>query len=384
MIRNGYYYPDWVWKNKPHVIESTGEFQGDCCFNMIVGNRRGGKSVGVGIFAIADFLLYGYKSVLIRRYDKHFSNSKAPAMQNFWKKCWNFREEFFEVVKSDEKLQEIYPLELIKKTDFVEHELEFRDCHALIDGEIFCYPVMLNKFDDNKNNEYVNVHNILYDEFIPETATSGLKDEFRAVANVFDTIARGRDHALETTGIVLMANAITNTNDFYTQFKVDRELRSDTKRLFRPERGWLLEVVHNEIAENEVRQSPFGKALASTVQGREYLGYSQGNITYDDNSFIDRLSGDLVYVLNLKYDKTTYALKLHEESGMYYLTDEGVDKDFKRLYAITRDDHGEGSILLSGLQKKALSGYKAYFDQGLFRFNSLRTKNSFLEIYSYL
>lgn len=382
MIRNGYYYPDFIWKNKPHRLETKGEYVGDTVYNFVVGNRRAGKSVGVGIFALADFIMFGYKSALIRRYDKNFRDSKAPAMQSFWGKSFPHLHEFPDIVKSDIKLQEIYPLELVESLNFREHEIDFRDYHCYIDGELFCYPVMLNKYDDNKNNIFENVHNILYDEFIPETGRSGLSNEFNAVANIYDTIARGRPHALETTGVIFMANSVTDTNEFYVNLKIDQELRSDTKRLYRPERGWCLEVVRNQTAEEEIKNSAFGKMLMSCDAGQSYLNYSQENVVQDDQSFVERIGGDMRYIANFTVDKNVYALKQNELC--YYFTDDGVDKNFGKNYALTKEDHTMDTLLISGPLKKMLSYYRSCYDYGLMRFNSMRSKKVFLAIYHLL
>ena len=55
MIKNGYYYPDWIWKHKLHKNEETGEYEGECTYCFIEGNRRAGKTVGVGIYTLNDF-----------------------------------------------------------------------------------------------------------------------------------------------------------------------------------------------------------------------------------------------------------------------------------------------------------------------------------------
>lgn len=384
MIYNGYFYPAVTWKNKPHQVESTGEIEGDCAYNFIVGNRRAGKSVGVGIFALADYLIYGYRSALIRRFDKNFKDAKSPAMQNFWMKSFPYLDEFYNVVKSDQGLQRLYPLDRIEAAHLSDHEISFKDYHALIDDKIFCYPIMLNRYDANKNNEYENVRNILYDEFIPETATSGLSDEFTAVANVVDTISRGREHALETTGVVFMANAVTKTNAFYRELEIDKVLRPDTKKIIRPDKGWSIEVVHNDVAEEEVKSSPFGRVLQSSPSGRAYLEYSQENIVKDNMDFVERLGGEMSYILNLVYDKKIYAIKLCKSAGIYYFTDDAVEENYSRTYALTKEDHGLTTYLINPVIRKELSFYRSYYDQGLMRFNSMRAKNIFLEIYSLL
>ena len=82
MIKDGYYYPDLIWKHKLHKDEKTGEFVGDCAFCFIEGNRRAGKSVGVGIYALQDYFKYGYQTALVRRYLRRGPSQLHKSVKN--------------------------------------------------------------------------------------------------------------------------------------------------------------------------------------------------------------------------------------------------------------------------------------------------------------
>ena len=380
MIKNGHYYPDYIWKNTIHKIEHTGEYQGDCALAFCVGNRRAGKSVGIGIFAIADFLLFGYQTVLIRRYKDDFVKKKA--MEKFWMKAWPWIKEFPEIVKGDVKLQEIYPLDLVESFNWNEHTIDFLENKCLIDGREFSFPCSLNMYNDFKNENFFNVHRLIYDEFVAEDG-SRLNNEVFALFNVYDTAARGREDALKSTSVVFISNSITNTNDFYTELGIDRELRTDTKRLHRPKRGYVLEKVMNNEAADEMANSAIAAAMQGAV-GQRYLGYSQNNEVKDDESFVERLDGNMRYLMNFRYDNKLYALKFDMSNNLYYFTDDGVDEHMKNTYALTRDDHTLDTVLISSQLKLRLVSVKTMYGAGGMRFNSMRSKAVFLEMYRYL
>ena len=384
MILNGFYYPNKIWKNKLHTIESTGAPGGSALLSFIVGNRRGGKSVGVGIFAIADFLCYGYKSVLLRRYIREFEDSKAPAMENFWQKSFPFISEFPSVVAKDEELKKLYPREVLDKVNWNpdEHELTFQGHTAYIDGIQFCFPVAINLFNKAKNSNFPDVHNIIYDEFIAEDG-SRLSGEVNAIYNIYDTIARGRPDALQSTGIIFISNAVTYNNDFFTELKLDREIRKDTKYILREDRAAQVEIVTNEIVSNSILTSAFGKALQFGAVGQLYLGYSQGNAVKDDKSFLSRPSGAKKYLCNIKYDGNFYAF-YSLESGGYYMTDDEIQENFPVSYALRREDHAGKTILLTGNLRTIVRKYKEAYNAGLLCFNSLRSKSAFMELYSFM
>lgn len=379
MIKNGFYYPDYLWKKTCHMNEVTGEAEGDCAFGFAVGNRRAGKSVGIGIFAIADFLLYGYQTVLVRRYKDDFKKKKA--MENFWQKSWPYIKEFPDIVKGDVKLQEMYPLELVQNFNWEEHTIDFKDDHCFVDGKPFSFPCALNKFNDFKNEVFTNIHKLIYDEFVTEDGSRMDKEVF-ALYNVLDTAARGRENALSTTSVIFISNSITNVNDFYTELGIDRELRADTKRLYRPERGYVLEKIMNKVAADEMTSSPIAKAMQGAV-GQQYLGYSQSNEIKDDESFVERMTGEYRYILNFRYDSTVYALKYYIDSGYYYFTDDGIDST-RETIALQREDHTLDTILITTVLRQRLSAAKAFYGIGYMRFNSMRAKTVFLDMYRYL
>lgn len=384
MILNGYFYPVDQWLNKIHKVEPTGEYEGFAVDNYIVGNRQGGKTVGVGIFCIADFLCYGYCSVLVRRFEKHFRDAQKPAMESFWLKAWPHRHEFKELVHKVPKLQELYPLDVVDNIDWDSHELSFKEGHrAYIDGQLFCYPASLNLFDDYKQADYFNVHNILYDEFVSENGER-LSNEVEALNNLYDSFARNRDDALQSTAIIYMSNSISDANQFFTEMGIDREIRKDTKKLSRPEKAYTYEKVYNQVAAQKIENSAFGKKLMAGPRGRDYLGYSQGNEVKDDMSFVKKLTGDFNYLTNFRYNGKVYALKYHYGSGMNYFTDDKVDKDFPVCFALTPDDHNDQTWLMSREQRKKFAVYKTYYQGGRMIFNSMRSKNAFLELYRYL
>lgn len=360
MIKDGYYYPDWIWKNKLHKNETTGEYCGSCVYNFIEGNRRAGKSVGVGIYALQDFFRYGYKTVLLRRYLKDFENASKPAMENFWTKSWGFCPEA------------------------EGHELTFEGHTAYIDGVIFSYPVAINLFNEYKNSNFDNVHTIIYDEYMTEQGTR-LKGEVSALYNLYDTIARGRNDALLTTSVIFISNVVTAVNDFHVELGIDREIRKDTKRILRSEKGYCLEIVKNETVADGVLQSPIGRLMASGSMGRDYLGYSQGNQFKDNNDFVEKLTiSKGVYLYNLIHEGKYYSVRLLPDMGLYYITDNAVNLQFPRCYAVTKDDHTVNTVIISGPLKHTMKQLKEAYNSGVLRFNSMRSKNMFLDIYRYL
>ena len=101
-------------------------------------------------------------------------------------------------------------------------------------------------------------------------------------------------------------------------------------------------------------------------------------------SFVERLKGNFDYIVNFRIDGKLYALKRHQESCTYYFTDENVNRNFPTCFALTLDDHTSSTFLMSPEIRKRFVVYKGYYQCGYMRFNSMRTKNVFMEVYRYL
>lgn len=370
MIKNSHYYPDWIWKNKVHFNEETGIYEGNAAICVIEGNRFGGKSVGVGIYALMDYFKYGYRSCFVTRYKDDMEDSKILPLESFWKKCWRF-------INSDEN----------RVPDIDAHDLTFKGHYAYIDGELFCYPASLSVSGKTKTADFDNVRNIIFDEYVSEDNRE-LPEEVTCIYRLYDTIARGREDALQTTGMIFISNCFTKSSTLKEELGISREVRKDTKRLDRGEaKGWIYERVLNQAVAENYNNSPIAKAQMCGDIGQSYLGYAQNNEFKDNENFVQVKppKGNFVYMCNMSYMGNVYAIKYYPKESKYYFTDEGIDENFISHYAMTRDDHSFNTTLIMDKRiKDKLNQYKLHFGVGNFLFSSLKTKAVFMDIYKYL
>jgi len=401
MILNKYFYPDKQWLNAPHRIEPSGtyeedeftgekvfngEYSGDILAHFIQGNRKAGKTVGVGIFLIADFLLYGYQSVLLRRYISDFEKDKA--METFWMKSWPYRSEFPKVVEKHPKLQELYPLELVRNFDWLNHDIIFKNNQAIVDNKVMCFPATLYGKGPTAFKEagpFTDIHKIIYDEFIPEKDAPVIQGEVRKWAIIAETAARGRQDALQTFGAIFISNAVTDDHQWAKEYDFKHTAKKDAHFFVKNmEKGFTLEKVENTAVSQEMETSALGTFLKGSATGQAYLDYSQSNKTQDDMSFVEKMGGDMRYLFNISYEGSLYAMKYDIANGLYYFTDEGVDKEFKNSYATTREDHSLDTVLITTTLRKRMLSIKMAYSSGQMRFSSIMSKNVFMDIYTLL
>lgn len=401
MILNKHFFPDKQWLNSPHRIEPSGtysedpftgervfdgEYEGEILAHFIQGNRKAGKTVGVGIFLIADFLLYGYQSVLIRRYMSDFEKDKA--MESFFMKAWPYRKEFPEVIAKHPKLQKLYPLELVRNFDWDGHDISFKNNQCFIDNKIACYPAVLygkGPTAFKESGPFTNVHKIIYDEFIPEQDAPMIQNEVRKWSIIAETAARGRVDALATFAAIFISNAVTDDHLWAKEYDFKHTVKKDSHYfVINHEKGYSIEKVENMAVAEEMQTSALGRFLQGSAQGQAYLDYSQSNKTQDDTNFVERLTGNMRYLFNITYENNYYAMKYNIDNGLYYFTDEGVDKEYKNSYATTREDHGLDTQLITTTLRKRMLPIKLAYGAGQMRFNSIISKNVFMDIYPLL
>lgn len=361
MIKDGYYYPDWIWSKKAEIDESTKLRIAFAVFLFIIGNRGSGKSVGVGLAILNDYIEKGYQCALIRRYDKDFEGTDT-SMQSFWEKCYKFWEH------KDE------------------HQITFKSNTAYIDNKKFCYPIALNKVDNVKHLDFENVHTIIFDEFIPETKRyvqiKGM-NELMIIFNILDTIARGRPKAKDTTSVIFISNTVTADNLYFNELGINKILRDNTKRIDREkEMGYVLEKVYNEEVAKETVESSFGKLLLNTKTGRNYLGYAQGNQFRDNKDFIcGKIKGKQKYLFTFIYAGTQFSAKFSEDKNFWYLS-ESIDKTFPKRIALTKEDHSLNTSLINATYRETFKSFKKIYENGDLYFENLKLKHIWEEVYN--
>lgn len=370
MIKNNHYYPDWIWKKKLHKNEETGTYEGDCSLCVLEGNRFGGKSVGVGVYAIKDFFDYGYRCCYVTRYKDDMEDKKILPLESFWNKSWRY-------VNSDE----------VRVPDIENHTITFKGHYAYIDDKLFCYPASLSVSGKTKNADFDNVHTIIFDEYISEDNRE-LPDEITCIYRLYDTVARGREDALQTTSMIFISNCITKASTLKEELGISKLAREDTKRLDRgKDFGWCYERILNKAVADAYSESAIAKAMRCGGFGKAYLGYAQNNEFKDNEDFVQVKppKGNYLYKCTLTFNNKSYAIRYYGQENKFYMTDEEVKDNYPLNFAMTREDHTiNTNLILNKTVKDTLNQYKLHFGYGNMLFNNLKTKSVFMDIYKYL
>lgn len=216
---------------------------------------------------------------------------------------------------------------------------------------------------------------ILFDEFQPED-NQYLKDELNHFVSLHTSLARGQGKQSRYLPVIMVSNAVTLLNPYYSTWHIGERLQQDTK--FLKGHGWVMECAYNDSAANAMKASAFNRAF----QGNSYLAYATEN-TYlnDSKTFIGKPAGKSRYLLTLIYDGKSFGVREYLDEGVIYISN-SIDKTAFFQVAIRADDMDKGYQLLPG-SSFFIKKCREYFNHGMVRFQGQEAKNAFFQWISY-
>lgn len=325
-------------------------------------NRTGGKTTYFGRLCVNRWKEKGEKFCLLYRYNYELDD----VADKFFKDIGNlFFPDLF--MRSERRAKGIYhELFLCKQDDDMKH------------GGVSCgYAISLNSADQIKKYSHLfsDVARMIFDEFQSET-NHYCSDEIKKLLSVHTSVARGKGEQIRYVPVFMLSNPVSIINPYYVELGISTRLKADTK--FLRGDGFVLEQGFVESACEAQKMSGFNRAFSSN----SYVAYSSECIYLNDNqSFIEKLTGNSRYLCTLRYKNSEYAVREFPELGFIYC-DDRPDTSYKSKIAVTTDDHTINYVMLKR-NELFLLNLRYYFERGCFRFKDLRCKEVILKALSY-
>ena len=331
-------------------------------FNVIVGNRGGGKSYGWKELAVSNFIKKKEQFGYVRRYK---DDLKEPL------------EQFFKDIA-----QEFPNHECMVKGNkvYIRRKVaEGEEDHGWTDDDIAGYGFTLSTANNRKSISYPDITIIGYDEFLLEEGNQKyLPGEVNKLLNLYETIARpGSGHKRVT--LWLLGNAISITNPFFLYWDLRMPFACDKNDKWiwkHPTRSILVEDVKNEGFISAKENTEFGGIVAGT----KYADYSiQNKFLLDDDTFIDRKSQNARHSFNFIYKDKKYGVWFDYSEGKMWVS-ESIDP-YGFTYSFTLKDHSPNTMLLKNKsQSYYLKQFIEGFKNGIVFFENMNIKNLCYEI----
>lgn len=334
----------------------------NCLFNIILGNRGGGKSFGAKQWAIDNFIKKHEQFGYIRRYKEDLTK---PMKQ------------FFTDIS-------IYYPDYEFKVDGDKFYIRVKASNEKVkwsDKDIAGYGFVLSTANNKKSVSYPNITTLIYDEFLLDNRSFQryIPEEVICLLNLYETVARpGTQHP--RCILFMLANAISITNPYFLFWGLKMPNKADGNGKFiwkDKKRSILVEDVRNDKFIDIKKNTEFGKI----IEGTKYAEYSIDNkFLLDDETFIESKPSYSQYYFTFTYKDITLGVWFSMRDGKMYVS-KSIDKTYPIHYSITLKDHKPNTMLLKSKSrslhfKTFLENYK----MGNVRFEDMNIKNITYEV----
>lgn len=310
--------------------------------NFIIGERGVGKTFSASCFLIRNFLKTGNQFVYLRRYKTELKNAVS-------------NNKFFDAI--------------IKENIFPDVEFKTEGNKFIINGKIAGYAMALSTANIQKSSSYPKVKSIMFDEFmIDKGSYHYLINEVEAFLDLCETIFRLRDGR-----VLLLSNAISITNPYFSYFDLSLPYGSDTK-LFK-NKTILVHYIRNYAYRDEKKSSRFG----SLIEGTKYSQYAIDNeFLRDSRAFIRKKTpaSKFFFIFILNGHSLGVWIDYHE---MLLFISKDYDPKCPMIFSLTNDDHIENTKLLSR-RSPYYQSLINYYREGRLCFESQTIKNDVMNV----
>lgn len=340
--------------------------------NVVTGSRSLGKSTGIAILSLIDYITNGHKFMYIRR-----------RQQDTYKTCKTFFENAIAIINSKSDLH-IYGFKFYNGFYYIALEpFDIEDDDAQPCWEKCGLASPLSSEENLKSSVFSDYYTIIYDEFISKDPTRylGTKDnidaEWNALVSLYQTVDRGVDQPYRNeTALFLLANKSTVYNPVFLTLGICDYINSGAN--FTAPKGaiWVWEDVKDVY--NHEHENSFGY-LMSTDSVR---AYAYENKSDSNTSWIRKPSGPTYYCATMSFKGQYYGVR-HDKDYRYYI---GKPDMSYRAYALDLESHDTNTLHL--IQKwtdsPLMSSLASSFKRGNLYFANGKIQNVFLKLLQFM
>lgn len=244
----------WVQPNHPPFYNTANVLSLEPQPKVIItiGPRGPGKTLGWKLQSIYDTLNDGKETVYIRRFIKEVKESKK-----------NFTKDLYE---GDNRMADL--------------AIEFKGNTMYVDNKPCIHIVSLSQAIKLRSVVYNTVRNVIFDEFLTldRTLDSFGYDEITVFREYLDTVFRLRDDLR----IVLLANAISSTSEYFEMFGFDKPISVKRRYQHPPHNKEIVIEIWGSKKYSEVKQE---SELYKLFSPSKYTRYAiENEFTFEDNA----------------------------------------------------------------------------------------------------
>ncbi len=334
----------------------------DADVTMVVGARGIGKTYGLRLQFIRDYIKNGDRFVELTRHMKQLSD---------------FTSSYFVRMDENDEFPD-YVFRTNTKNAYIAKRPEEGEKPK---WEICGYFGALTMAQDMKKWTFSKVKRILLDEAIIDKRIDKyhryLTNEFSILANIVDSVSRERpdtDYSARPH-IYLLGNSCDLLNPYFNVYDIGEEPKEGYS--WHAGKSMLLHYVKNaEYAKAKTTDTVAGRMLDRTLDG---LIASGNEFLRQSNDFVYKKPKNAKFQMGLVYMEKNYGIWLDDRNGYYYITRKIPKNTKKPIFALTAEDN-KVNYIAARKAEAALRGFVDLYYMGIVRYETSTLKTEFYEI----
>lgn len=348
--------------NKPRFYDWERTLSYDADVTFVIGPRGIGKTFGIRVQCIRDYIKRGYRFVEVCRY----KNEISGVADGYFEKLAELDEFSGYMFKSDNRY------------GYISTAID-PDSKEKPDWKKICYFVALSEFQRMKKHTFVNVKRIIFDEAILDRSDRYhryLPNEYAILASIVDTTSRERS---DTDGIkprvYLLGNACDLANPYFAHYKVGSDIGYGYR--WYDSKTFLLHMVNDaDYSRQKASGTVAGRMLAGTAAGNENIYNKFSDVS---EAYVERKTKNAKYKFAIIYKHKTYSVWVDLSIGRYYICDWYPRGMESTVYYLTTDDMDVNYMAASRVSE-VLKSIDGMYYAGLIYYDTIDVKRGFLEV----
>lgn len=333
--------------------------QGEFC--IVAGAKSIGKTFGLRLKCIDEFLKKGYRFVEICR-----TKAERQDVMNG----------YFDKIQHDGFFKE-YVFKTEKDCGYI--ALKPKDDEAP-DWELITYFVALTAFQVEKRRTFTGMRRFIFDEAAIDRKDKYhkyLPNEFFILANLLDSINREQPDSTPFFKVYLLMNAVDLSCPYLRNLGINKP----------PKYGYSF-YNNKTTMLHYVEPWDANKRRSNTLVGRMLAGTEESKIMFDNEFSVEgdkeirKKTSAAKFAYALVFQKMKFAVWIDYGQGYFYIN-EKVPKDAKNVFALTKRDNTIDYQAVKRTDSYMRTLVDVYYMGGV-RYSSPAVRESFLEVLGFL
>lgn len=326
---------------------------------MVVGARGIGKTYGLRLQFIRDYIKDGFRFVELTRHQKQLPD---------------FTSSYFS--------------RIIENNEFEDYVFKTTNKHAYIaeradkpNWEVCGYFGAMTAAQDMKKQTFSKVKRILLDEAIIDKRIDRyhryLANEFSVLANIVDSVSRERPDTKYSLRprIYLLGNACDLLNPYFGIYGIGEEPKVGYS--WHAGKTMLLHYIKDtEYAQAKNANTVAGRMLDNTLDG---LIASSNEFLRQSNDFVYEKPKHAKFQMGVVYLEKQYGIWVDDKEGYYYINRKIPKNTNRPIFALTASDN-KVNYIAAKKAETALKGFTELYYLGIVRYETALVKTEFIEI----